>query len=87
MLQFATQSSVRELKKEIVPEVRAFERKLLDFSQQNEQMKEMIRRFDEIVSDKASKSQLTELEYQIDQAFVKKKYWDKLQNEINETMQ
>lgn len=50
-------------------------------------MKEMIRRFDEIVSDKASKSQLTELEYQIDQAFVKKKYWDKLQNEINETMQ
>ena len=50
-------------------------------------MKEMIRRFDEIVSDKASKSQLTELDYQTEQNYVKKKYWDKLQIEINNTMQ
>jgi hypothetical protein len=50
------------------------------------QMREMIRRFDEVLSDKAAKSQLTELEYEIDQGYVKKKYWDKLQEEIKATM-
>ena len=49
-------------------------------------MREMIRRFDEIVSDKASKSMLTQLEYEVDQKYVKKKYWDRLSDEINATM-
>lgn len=41
-------------------------------------MKEMMRRFDEVVSDKASKSALSQLEYEVDQSYVKKKYWDRL---------
>ncbi len=49
-------------------------------------MREMIRRFDEIVSDKASKSMLTQLEYEVDQNYVKKKYWDRLSDEISATM-
>lgn len=49
-------------------------------------MREMIRRFDEVVSDKASKSQITQLEYEVDQGFVKKKYWDRLSEEISATM-
>jgi gas vesicle protein len=50
-------------------------------------MKEMVRRFDEVLSDKASKSQITQMEYDIEQSYVKKKYWDRLQTEISETMQ
>lgn len=49
-------------------------------------MKQMIRRFDEVMSDKASKSQLNELEYKIGEQYVKIRYWDKLQSEIKETM-
>ena len=50
-------------------------------------MREMIRRFDEVLSEKASKSSLSELSYEIDQNYVKKKYWERLQSEITETMQ
>lgn len=50
-------------------------------------MKEMMRRFDEVLSDKASKSQITQMEYDIEQSYVQKKYWDRLQTEISETMQ
>lgn len=49
-------------------------------------MREMIRRFDEVLSDKASKTSLTQLEYEIEQAYVKKKYWERLQEEINVTL-
>jgi hypothetical protein len=49
-------------------------------------MKEMIRRFDEVLADKASKSQLAQVQYEVEEAFVKKKYWERLQQEINETM-
>lgn len=61
-----------------MPAIESMRNSIFDFGAQNMQMKEMIRRFDEVISDKASKSQLVELEYQIDQGYVKKKYWDKL---------
>lgn len=48
-------------------------------------MKEMIRRFDEVLSDKASKIGLHELETHIEKLYVKKKYWDILQENISKT--
>jgi hypothetical protein len=48
------------------------------YSQEYSQIKEMIRRFDEIISEKASKVAINELEYFIENHYVKKKYWDKL---------
>jgi hypothetical protein len=47
----------------------------------------MVRRFDEVLSDKASKSAVSELQYNVDQQFVKKRFWDRLQSEIQETME
>ena len=38
----------------------------------------MIRRFDEIISEKASKASINELEYLIEASYVKKKYWNNL---------
>lgn len=39
-------------------------------------MKEMIRRFDECISDKANKMSLIELEHRIGENFLVKKAWD-----------
>ena len=50
-------------------------------------MREMIRRFDEIISEKASKMAINELEHFVEVNYVKKKYWDKLQEEINVTIE
>lgn len=50
-------------------------------------MKEMVRRFDEVLSDKASKMAIHELEFFIEARYVQKRYWDKLQEEINKTVE
>ena len=55
----ANQHQLDSLRKEVLPEVVKMRERISDFTDQNYQMKEMIRRFDEIVSDKASKSMLT----------------------------
>ena len=46
----------------------------------------MVRRFDEVLSEKASKMAINELQFYVEQHYVKKKYWDKLQEEINKTI-
>lgn len=63
---------MREVRREILPELRNMGVKIMNYQAENEQMKEMIRRFDEVLSEKASKSALSELEYSVDQSFVKK---------------
>ena len=42
-------------------------------------MKEMIRRFDECISEKANKMSLVELEQKIQDLYLPKKLWDQLQ--------
>ena len=49
---------------------------MTQFSTDNEQMKEMIRRFDEVISEKASKMSLHEMEMFIEKQYVKIKNWD-----------
>lgn len=63
---FAPMTAVRELRKEFMPEVRAMKMQIFNFGQENDQMKEMVRRFDEVMSGKASKSSVNELQYNID---------------------
>lgn len=57
------------------------------FHTDNVKMHEILRRFDEVLSDKASKSQLIEIGYEFQQSYVKKQYWEKLQSEIQQTME
>jgi hypothetical protein len=49
-----------------------------EFNEGYEQVKEMIRRFDEVISEKASKMAINELQVHVDNFYVKKKYWDRL---------
>ena len=47
-------------------------------------MKEMIRRFDECISEKANKMSLVELEQKIQDLYLPKKLWDQLQEKFDE---
>ena len=61
-----------------MPQMRRFEGVMQSYGKDNEQMRQMIRRFDEILSDKASKMAIHESEVYIEQNYVKKRYWDQL---------
>ena len=47
-------------------------------------MKEMIRRFDECISEKANKMSLVELEQKVSEQYLPKKTWDQLQEKFEE---
>ena len=66
MQKFATLNGLRELEKKVLPVVNAMCDKVYEFGASNDQMREMIRRFDEILSDKAAKSAIQQLEYEFD---------------------
>lgn len=66
MQKFATLNGLRELEKKVLPVVNAMCDKVYEFGASNEQMREMIRRFDEVLSDKAAKSAIQQLEYEFD---------------------
>ena len=78
MQKYATLNGLRELEKKVVPLTNQMYDRIMEYAASNDQMREMIRRFDEVLSDKAAKSALSQLEYEIEQAFVKKKYWERL---------
>ncbi|CDW87578.1 UNKNOWN [Stylonychia lemnae] len=79
---YAPLAEVYQLRAESIPVIKKFRLEVEQFKDTYEQVREMIRRFDEIISEKASKSSLLELEFDIGQNYVKKKYWDKLQEQI-----
>ena len=54
------------------------------FVTEHQQMKEMIRRFDECISEKANKMSLVELEQKIADQYLPKKFWDQLQEKFEE---
>ena len=66
MQKFATLNGLRELEKKVLPVVNAMCDKVYEFGASNDQMREMIRRFDEVLSDKAAKSAIQQLEYEFD---------------------
>ncbi|CDW78660.1 UNKNOWN [Stylonychia lemnae] len=84
---YALTSTLRDLRKEVVPLVQEFKKKMEIHDESYVQMKEMVRRFDEVLSEKASKMAINELQFHVEQHYVKKKYWDKLQEEINKTIE
>ena len=66
MQKYASLNGMRELEKKVVPVVNVMCDKVVEYGHSNDQMREMIRRFDEVLSDKAAKSALTQLEYEFD---------------------
>lgn len=49
-------------------------------------MKIMVRRFDEVLSEKASKMALIESEHRIEKHFIKIKHWDRMQDDLQATL-
>eukprot|EP00347_Sterkiella_histriomuscorum_P007153 403350064 len=84
---FSTVTEFNTLKNDVLPVIRSFKLDIDGFKESNEQIKEMIRRFDEVLSEKASKVSILEFEHQIEKEYVRKKYWDQLQDEIKTTIQ
>lgn len=59
--QYAKVEQLRELRREVIPAVKEFREQMQGYSNGYEQMKEMVRRFDEVLSEKASKMAVNEL--------------------------
>ena len=59
--QYAKVEQLRELRREVIPAVKEFRKQMQGYSNGYEQMKEMVRRFDEVLSEKASKMAVNEL--------------------------
>jgi hypothetical protein len=55
---YSRYADLKSLYQKVVPVVSAFETKIIEFDKDSEQCKLMISRMDEVLSDKASKSQL-----------------------------
>ena len=68
---FATINQQFHLRKEIMPIVNNFKKIINEFTNENEQMKEMIRRFDEVLSEKASKISINEMHVFMENNYVK----------------
>jgi hypothetical protein len=75
---FASIQQVKDLRSEVIPEIKGLKSLVKEFTEDNINMREMIRRFDEIISEKASKMAVHELEIFVENQYVKKRYWDKL---------
>lgn len=58
---YAEYTDLRDLYSKVLPQISKFEDKLLDLSREQAKVTEIIRRFDEIMSDKASKQNIREL--------------------------
>eukprot|EP00347_Sterkiella_histriomuscorum_P017210 403350256 len=84
---YALQTSLRDLRREVIPPINEFRKTMDEYNDGYAQMQQMVRRFDEVLSEKASKMSINELQYFVECNYVKKKYWDKLQEEINKTIE
>ncbi|CDW89243.1 UNKNOWN [Stylonychia lemnae] len=83
---FCKFDDLKDLYNKTVPEIQKFEQKIIDFTQEMEKSRIMIRRFDEVISEKASKLNIKEV-YQHIQAtttpltefqIISKQYQEKL---------
>ena len=82
--EFASYEELAKHKNEIEPLVRLCRKGQNEFSTEHQQMKEMIRRFDECISEKANKVGMIELEHRIADLYLPKKSWDQLQDKFEE---
>eukprot|EP00347_Sterkiella_histriomuscorum_P005859 403355004 len=64
---FCKFDDMKDLYQKTVPEIQKFEQKLIDFTQDMEKNQFIVRRFDEIISDKASKMNIKEVYQHISQ--------------------
>ena len=80
---YAKLTDLKALKDEITPLVTTCRHSLDLFTTEHAQMKEMIRRFDECLSEKANKMSLIELEHRINDNFLHNSKWDDLQEKFS----
>jgi len=62
---YAQISDFKELYKKVVPEIKKFEDRLQGFAADQFKMEQMIRRFDEVVSEKASRHDVQGIELKL----------------------
>ena len=70
--------------KDIKPMVERCKEQQAKFVYEHVQMKEMIRRFDECLSEKANKMGITELEHRIGEGFLKQSQWAELLDKFSD---
>ncbi|CDW74827.1 UNKNOWN [Stylonychia lemnae] len=63
---YAEYNDLKELYNKVVPEVQKFEESLLDLNRECRKTQEIVRRFDEVILDKASKQNIRELYKKLD---------------------
>ena len=81
--QYAKQQDLLLLEKQIVPPMKRFEDIMQQYAKDNEQMREVVRRFDEVIIEKASKVSLHEMGVYVEAHYVKKRYWEQLEERID----
>ena len=82
--EFASYKHLESFKKEVQPLVTKCNKDNEKFCFEHQQMREMIRRFDECISEKANKMSLMELEQKIGENFLHKKMWQELQEKFTD---
>lgn len=82
--EFARVDEITEFRLEMTPLIDSCEQKLAGYTNDNENMREMIRRFDEVISDKVNKMSLLTLEKKIGEKFVRIRSWDDLRKNMED---
>ncbi|CAI2360376.1 unnamed protein product [Moneuplotes crassus] len=78
---YGTNSAFQELREKVIPPVKSFESDILKFREQNLQHREIIFRFDEVITTKASKMDLKNLETKIGKTFIDRKQFSAYQSQ------
>eukprot|EP00347_Sterkiella_histriomuscorum_P000145 403376999 len=81
---FSEKSDFIDLQKKVLPKIEDFEQKLTQFTNQSEIHDQIIRRYDEVISDKASKWNIQELSAEISNNFSKVQLTNQLQIQIQQ---
>jgi len=66
MEQFATSQEILSVKTTVLPKIRSFEVKILEFDKKSKENIEIIKRFDNIILEKASKFRVESIELELE---------------------
>ena len=81
---YASFTEMNKFKQEVLPIATKCEKELAKYQLQNAQMKEMIRRFDELISDKVNKYTHKKLEDHVTATYLEKSRWEPIEREFEE---
>lgn len=69
---FATCSDLKDLYEKVVPQLSCFQTSMEQFSKEHKQFEEMVKRYDEVIAQKANKLSIIETEKKCYEKFARK---------------